>query len=115
MHIRPFPPSAGVWPFLSAGARYPRWRRDGKELFYIAPDGKLMAVEASTEGMFRLGTPKALFEVRAWGQYGLGTYSVTADGQRFLFAVPPAQAASPTIRLVLNWPAVLKKRPLSTQ
>ena len=70
MHIRPFPPSAGVWPFLPDGGWNHRWRRDGKELFYIAPDGKLMAVDASTDGIFRLGTPKVLFEVRGWSRYG---------------------------------------------
>jgi hypothetical protein len=78
-------------------------------LFYISPDGKLMAVEVSTEGAFHAGTPKALFDVRGWNPYGAPDYAVTTDGQRFLFAVPPADAPSPSIRIVLNWPALLKK------
>ncbi|MEW5978373.1 MAG: protein kinase [Acidobacteriota bacterium] len=111
IHVRPYPASAGVWQVSTGGGLNPRWCRDGKELFYIAPDGHLMAVEVETEGPFHYATPKKLFRVRSWGQYGAPFYAVSADGQRFLFAVPPADAPSPTIRVVLNWPAMLKKRP----
>jgi hypothetical protein len=78
-------------------------------LFYIAADGKLMAVEVVTEGTFHAGTPKVLFQTRGWGQYGGPHYAVTADGQRFLIITPVGEAASPTITVVLNWPAALKK------
>jgi dipeptidyl aminopeptidase/acylaminoacyl peptidase len=108
-HVRPFPSSDGVWPFLPG--RSHRWRRDGKELFYIGLDGKLMAAKASTDKTFQLDSPKPLFEVRTSSQYGGGTYAVTADGQRFLFAVPPTDAPSPSIRVVVNWPALLKRKP----
>jgi len=107
VYVRPFPASAGVWQVSRGGGGPPQWRRDGKELSYIAPDGKLMAVEVTTQGTFHAGTPKALFPVRGWGLWGPPAYSVTADGQRFLFAAPPAEAASLTIRVVVNWPAVL--------
>jgi Tol biopolymer transport system component len=110
IHVRPYPASAGVWQVSTGGGGQVRWRRDGKELFYIAADGRLMAVEVTTEGTFRAGTPKPLFQPRGWGQYGGPHYAVAADGQRFLFAVPPAEAPEPTIRVVLNWPAILKNR-----
>jgi len=109
VYVRPFPASAGVWPVSRGAGTLPKWRRDGKELFYIAPDGKLMAVEVATEGTFLAGTPRTLFQTHGWGFFGPPDYAVASDGQRFLFAAPPAEAASLTIRVVVNWPAILKK------
>jgi Tol biopolymer transport system component len=60
IYVRPFPPDVsrgGRWQVSSAGGSQPRWRGDGKELFYLAPDRKLMAVEIRTEPAFQRGTP----------------------------------------------------------
>ena len=91
------------------GGTQPRWRRDGRELFYLALDSKLTAVTVMPGATFEADTPRALFEttlpVGAFRQ----TYSVSADGQRFLLNVPLETTASP-MTVVLNWPALLLKR-----
>jgi eukaryotic-like serine/threonine-protein kinase len=112
VYVRPFPPSAGVWRVSTGGGTQPRWPRDGKELFYVAPGGKLMAVEVTAGERFEAGTPRALFQMRLALDWDLNHYSVTADGQRFLVTTPAGEAVSPTITVVLNWPAALEKRPL---
>jgi Tol biopolymer transport system component len=115
VYIRPFsPPSAGIWPVSTGGGSHPRWQRDGKQLFYLSPQRKLMAVEVIEGPRFRVGVPRPLFQMRLSMDFdwSLGNYAVAADGQRFLFVAPPADATSPTITVVLNWPAALKKVPL---
>ena len=78
------------------GGSQARWRRDGKELFYLAPDGTLMAATVSAEGAeFSVGAVEPLFEFRfPYGQYH--AFDVSADGQRFLLnrlIVSPGGAA----------------------
>jgi Tol biopolymer transport system component len=97
----------------SGGGGQPRWRRDGKELFYLTPEGKMMAiaVRASVDS-FEYESPKALFEARALaGASGSGpqgySYDVTRDGQRFL-AIEHGDTEEP-LSLVTNWQARLKK------
>ena len=65
IYVQSFPAGAGKFQ-ISTGAAgsQPRWRRDGKELFYVAADGKLMAVEVKTAPKFEAGAPKALFDAR---------------------------------------------------
>ena len=90
----------------------PRWRRDGSEIFYRAPDDKLMAAAVSRKGStFEIGAIKPLFEMRSpiQGSTVEWSYDVTADGQRFLINTAPEQAASTPITVVLNWTAGLKK------
>jgi eukaryotic-like serine/threonine-protein kinase len=111
VYVRPFPVSAGISPVSTGGGRQPRWRRDGRELFYLSLHGKLMVVEVNGGDGFRAGAPKALFQMRLPSDFswGSGNYAVTADGQRFLVTTPAGEAASPTIAVVLNWPAAVKK------
>jgi eukaryotic-like serine/threonine-protein kinase len=84
------------------------WSGDGKELFYMAPDDYLMSVAVSVEGSaFHTGTPQRLFKKP------MGSWDVTADGQRFLIAAPPAPgSAAPASRpyhVVVNWTGLLKR------
>jgi DNA-binding winged helix-turn-helix (wHTH) protein/Tol biopolymer transport system component len=85
------------------GGRSPRWRGDGRELFYLAPDGSVMAIEVGTTREFRPGAAKRLFTVpgvlRDWG--------VAADGMRFLFAVP--LSPPPPFKVVHDWQALLSQ------
>jgi len=117
VYVRTFSPNStsgssdtgGKWLISTDGGTDPRWRRDGKELFYVAADGSLMAVEVATNRGFEASVPKALF--RAPGQSGLVfryQWDVTADGNRFLFPAATAQGASP-FTVVLNWTSLLKK------
>ena len=93
----------------------PRWRSDGKELFYLAPDGGIMAVDVTTDPTFTAGPPKLLFQLsRAFlGSSAVGTpgtlADVTADGKRFLIAMPVAESAPEEFTVVLNWPSSLKQ------
>jgi hypothetical protein len=87
----------------------PRWRSDGTEIFYLAPDNKLMAAAVNGKGsIFEVGCVKPLFTTRiAPGENY--QYDVAADGQRFLIDTAPDQAASAPITVVLNWKMGLKK------
>jgi len=86
LYVQPAPPTGAKWQVSNAGGRQPQWRRDGKELFYLAGDGRLMAVEVRTGATFDAGTPRALFatRLRAPGVTFVHTYDVSADGRRFL-------------------------------
>jgi hypothetical protein len=105
-------PAAGIgkWQMSTAGGDKPRWRRDGKELYYLAPDGKMMAVPVkSTATTFELGAAIPLFETHLSGMV-FAPYDVAPDG-RFLINTAMEEAAvngSP-ITVVLNWATGLKK------
>ena len=85
------------------GGTAPRWRRDGTELFYEAPDGSLMAVDVSTEATFRLGAARRLFPLDPDA-----LWDPAPDGKRFLVAMPTAERGLTPITVVLNWAGVVK-------
>jgi hypothetical protein len=88
----------------------PEWRRDGKELFYISSNGKLMAVDVATDGVdFAARMPRALFDVdiaEATTPYP-SDYAVSTDGQRFLINAVVDQPSRPPLTVILNWPTAL--------
>jgi hypothetical protein len=95
-------------PVSTGGGRQPRWRSDGKELFFVA-NGVLMAVDVSTSPQLQIGKPKPLFPT---GIIQLGTrrefpYAVSPDGNRFLLIKEaPIDGADPgSIHVVINWTA----------
>jgi len=107
-------PAAGKWQISTAGGAHPRWRGDGKELFYMAPDRKLMAVEVNASSpTFERGTPQALFESRSdvpATQSFLWGYAPSADGKRFLIVTTAGQdGESPPLTVVVNWLVGSKK------
>jgi eukaryotic-like serine/threonine-protein kinase len=111
--VAPFPGPGGNWKVSTAGGSEPRWRRDGKELFYIAPDGKLMAVEIKSGPGFEPGAATPLFQTHRGlpiGSSDLYSYDVSPDGQRFLVNTDVSEATSPPLTVVSNWPEELKKR-----
>jgi len=112
VYVRPFPSGAGRWK-ISTGQgdeREPRWRSDGKELFYLAsasPVQRLMTVpvQSGPRGDFEVGAPKALFEVRVVGtvpEANVFLYSPSPDGQRFLATVQ-ASDEEPTLNVITTW------------
>ncbi len=111
IYVQSFPAGAGKFQVSTGGGTQPRWRRDGKELFYVAADGKLMAVDVKTSPQFEAGPPKALFDARIVGGSIYFHYDVSADGKRFLIdsagAAPEGSASTP-ITVVVNWTAGLK-------
>jgi Tol biopolymer transport system component len=101
--------TGGVSLISTGGGSQPRWRGDGKELYYRAPDGKLMAVEIATNPVFRTGVPKALFQMPPSVLSTIyHSWDLAPDGKRFLFAAPTEQGTAP-FTVVLNWQAGLKK------
>ena len=108
IYVQTFPQRKGKWPVSVNGGTSPVWSRDGKELYFIGPDGKLMAVEVTSGpgGSFQAGAPKALFDPHIGGDR-LAKFDVTKDG-RFLIPVVAGQSGGP-ITVVVNWQAALKK------
>jgi hypothetical protein len=86
------------------GGTRPIWRSDGREIFYLAPDGSMMAVRVSTEPVFDSGIPQRLFQApfsRLW--------DVDAAGKRFLFGFPQGSATPPPFTVVRNWQQAAKR------
>jgi eukaryotic-like serine/threonine-protein kinase len=97
--------ASGRWLISKGGGTDPRWRGDGKQLFYVASDGKLMSVDISAKPVFQVGALRPLFQLPP----GVIGFEVTADGKRFLIGAPLAQSASVPFTVVLNWQSMLKK------
>jgi Tol biopolymer transport system component len=102
VYVAAFPTFASKQQISSAGGVQPQWRADGRELFYLAPDGSIMSVPVDARTEFTRGPATRLFTTNIETSWGLPQYAVTADGQRFLALEPVAGAASFTF--ILNWP-----------
>jgi Tol biopolymer transport system component len=116
IYVRSFPSGGGQRLVSTNGGIGPYWRGDGKELFYYAPDGKLMAVEVksgprgdSQEESFEAGPPHPLFEFRSGSVVPNRPYAVTADGQRFLLNKIVDDSGGAPLTVVINWQAGLKR------
>ena len=111
VYVRSFPNSGGKSQISTGRGSRPRWCKDGKELCYLAPDRKLMAVDVKTaSARLEAGQPKELFQTSAAdAAVGNGVYDVTADGKRFLIVSAQQESAVSPITVVQNWTAGLKK------
>jgi eukaryotic-like serine/threonine-protein kinase len=108
IYVAPFPGPGGKRQVSTAGGMFPRWRGDGKELFYLAANNRLMATEVDGTGAaLDVGTTRPLFEAHLTGPGYF--YAVTPDGQRFLINKVIDQKEAPPMILVLNWTADFKK------
>lgn len=111
VYVAQMPPGTGKWMVSISGGTQPRWRGDSKELFFVAPDARLMAadIDSKTGQGLIAGVPHLLFQApvsarQAW------QYDVTRDGQRFLMALPYYSQEESPITVVLNWWAGLQKQ-----
>ena len=103
IYVRPFPGPGGQWQVSTGGGTSPRWRSDGKELYYLAPDNKLLAVAAAVQGTtFVPGTPQVLFQTHPPPVAPKQQYDVSRDG-RFLINTELQDTATEPIHLLLNW------------
>jgi eukaryotic-like serine/threonine-protein kinase len=112
VYVAPFPGPGGKWRISNAGGRAPRWRRDGREVFFAAPDNTLMSAEIETkQNKIEVKGVHALFHANFASEFTAraGPYDVIADGSRFLVNVDDDEPVPP-ITLVLNWPAALRKK-----
>jgi Tol biopolymer transport system component len=111
VYVQPFPASGGGrWRVSSGGGCQPRWRRDGRELFFIDRDRKLMAVKVKLGATFEAGVPETLFGTRVLSLTDFRNhYAVTANGQRFLINSTIEETNATPINVVVNWTADLKR------
>ncbi len=109
IYVTSFPEARGKWQVSNAGGDQPRWRGDGKELFYLSNDSKIMAVPVTIGSNFDAGTPTALFQANPREMFAtseLFSYDVSRDGQKFLINAQLKTAMTP-LSVVLNWSAKL--------
>lgn len=101
VYVATFPEPAGKWVISTEGGSAPRWRGDGRELFYVAPNGAIVSVPIVSDEPFTAGTAKTLFRIPIF--FGPeASYDVTADGQRFLVSQPEPKQEEP-VTVVVNW------------
>jgi len=109
VYVTSFPEAHGKWQVSNAGGDQPRWRTDGKELFYLGPDSQMTAVPVKTGANFDAGTPTALFQANPRELVATSeqfSYDVSKDGQKFLINTQLKTGMAP-MSVVLNWSAKL--------
>jgi len=112
VYVRHFPKAEGQEQISTSGGIQPRWRPDGKELYYLAPDGSMMAAPIAVKGTtLEAGAPVQLFQPRIVGG---GTeadtrqqYDVAANGLFLINAITNQASAAP-ITIILNWTGAQK-------
>jgi len=102
VYVQSFSASGGRWQVSINGGSQPRWRQDGTELFYIAPDLKLMAVETKTGVTFDFGLAKPLFLTRVDSYDAPNRYIVAGNGQKFLINIPIGDEFANPITVTIN-------------
>ncbi len=110
VYVQAFPPAAGggTWLMSSGGGSHPKWPRDARQLFYLAPDHTIMAADVSLAGGFHAGVPRPLFHAEMVADFRSG-FAVAANGRRFLIPVALSRTSSPTITVAVNWMSGLQK------
>ena len=106
VYVQSFPGKEGKFQISTNGGTRPVWSRDGKELFYIAADQKMMAVDVKSGPRFEHGPPKSLFGIRSPTP---GRFDVSPDGNRFLIVKRTGDSGGASLMVVLNWQAGMKK------
>jgi len=112
IYVTSFPEARGKWQVSSGGGEQPRWRRDGKELFYLSSDYKMMAAPVTIGANFDSRSPIALFQTTPREPISLNdqfVYDVSRDGQRFVINTPVKEGETTPMSIILNWPARLNK------
>lgn len=106
VYITAFPGGGAKWQVSTAGGTIPRWRKDGKELFFLDNADNIMAVDVAASGnAVRLGTPHVLFQA-VGTQRDAGAYDVTGDGKKFLINSGNLKEGTESFTLVQNWTAI---------
>jgi hypothetical protein len=111
--VRPFGQTGGAaWRVSRSGGRHPRWSGDGRELFYVTPEGTLMGASVSAGSAFRITDSRQLFQQAAVAldfntPLSYSRYDVTREGQRFLVRMPAESGMPEPIVVLLNWPSLL--------
>ena len=112
VYVSPFPGVGSKWQVSRGGGEEPRWRLDGKELFYLAPDGSLMVSSVNTSAGFIAGLPSPLFQThprQAVSAMDFFSYDVSRDGQKFLVNTKVESTNTAPLSVILNWRAEVEK------
>jgi Tol biopolymer transport system component len=110
VYVSPFPRLNSKWQVSTVGGQEPRWRQDGRELFYISPNGMMMAIAVKPGTRFDPGPPIALFRTnrrQPVSAQDVFSYDVTPDGKRFLVITAVDESKAGTISVALNWSAAM--------
>jgi len=110
--VSPFPDFGGKWQVSRGGGEEPRWRGDGKELFYLARDRRLIAVDIKTSPSFEGGSPVPLFVTSPQPPVSalhFFCYDVSSDGQKFLVNTRSSASNSAPLSVLLNWASEMSK------
>ena len=110
VYVRRFPDTGTKWQISTHGGAQGHWRADGKELFYLALDGRLMGVDIKASSSVEAGAPHALFNTGIAGAYvdRFNQYLVMRDGQRFIVNRSAEDENSAPITVMMNWDATLR-------
>src|SRR5262245_17746690 len=110
VYVQAFPKGGERYPISTAGGMQPRWRRDGKELFYATPDGKLMSVAVKTGAAFEHASPTPLFDIRVFDNPTIFfDYVIDGNAPRFLVRTQAKETRVTPINVTTNWFTVVKK------
>ena len=109
VEVVPFPRTGEEWPISKGGGMQPTWRGDGRELYFLSPDGWLMAVAIRASESFEYGEPKRLFKTQVSPNSGMEQYAPDPKGEKFLFVKPTADSAAAPFTVILNWTELLKQ------
>ncbi len=111
VYVQAFPVGEGKWQVSTKGGGSPQWSKDGKEIFYLGPDKKLMAVDIKPTGStLEQGIPKPLFDTYVDIYNAPNRYAVSKDGKRFLINTSTEGDGSKPITVVLNWMTEVTKK-----
>jgi Tol biopolymer transport system component len=103
VYVQEFPEPRSKWQVSTGGGNDPHWRADGREIFYRAPDSRLMSVAVQKGESFSAGAPTALFQARLQPAIVRSLYRPSPDGQRFLTLAPLGRDFILPTAVVLNW------------
>ncbi len=107
--VVPFPPTGDKWQVSTEGGAQPTWRGDGRELYFLRPDGTLMAVDVRPGKLFEWGEAHPLFKTRLNVGYATEQYAPAPDGKKFIVVTPDSEVATAPFKVVLNWTSLLNK------
>ena len=109
IYVQRFPGGGSKRQVSTIGGDSPRWRQDGRELFFYAADGKLMSAPVRNGESLETGAAVSLFEFRAGTVPGFPPYAPTADGQWFLINAVVESEPNAPLTVVVNWTTEVKK------
>jgi Tol biopolymer transport system component len=112
IYVSPFPSADNKWQISRGGGKEPRWRRDGKELFFLSAEGKMIAVPVKLSANFEAGAPLTLFQThtrQSISALDRVSYDVAADGQQFLIDTKVDEPNAIPVSIILNWTSEFEK------